>query len=82
VRAPKAAGGSEIGLAPAGLAGQMVSVSGPFFVGGTGRCGTSQLTRVLGEHPQVHALQWESRFLVDPGGFEDLARALTVACTP
>jgi hypothetical protein len=32
--------------------------------------------------PQVHALEWESRFLVDPGGFEDLARALTVAYTP
>jgi omega-hydroxy-beta-dihydromenaquinone-9 sulfotransferase len=60
----------------------MVSVSGPFFIGGTGRCGTSQLTRVLGEHPQVHALEWESRFLVDPGGFEDLARALTVGYTP
>jgi omega-hydroxy-beta-dihydromenaquinone-9 sulfotransferase len=57
-------------------------VAGPFFVGGTGRCGSSQLTRVLGEHPQVHALVWESRFLVDPGGFEDLARALTVAYTP
>jgi hypothetical protein len=37
---------------------------------------------VLGEHPQVHALEWESRFLVDPGGFEDLARALTVGYTP
>ncbi|HUZ56392.1 MAG TPA: hypothetical protein VMU94_28200 [Streptosporangiaceae bacterium] len=35
-----------------------------------------------GRHPQVHALKWESRFLVDPGGFEDLARALTVAYTP
>jgi omega-hydroxy-beta-dihydromenaquinone-9 sulfotransferase len=57
-------------------------VSGPLFVGGTGRCGTSQLTRVLGGHPQVHALKWESRFLVDPGGFEDLAHALTVAYTP
>ena len=57
-------------------------MSGPFFIGGTGRCGTSQLTRVLGEHPQVHALEWESRFLVDPGGFEDLAHALTVAYTP
>jgi hypothetical protein len=38
--------------------------------------------RVLGEHPQVHAMKWDSRFLVDPGGFEDLARALTVAYTP
>ncbi len=57
-------------------------MSGPLFVGGTGTCGTSQLTRVLGEHPQVHALAWESRFLVDPGGFEDLARTLTVAYTP
>ena len=27
-------------------------------------------------------MQQESRFLVDPGGFEDLARALTVAYTP
>jgi omega-hydroxy-beta-dihydromenaquinone-9 sulfotransferase len=57
-------------------------VSGPFFIGGTGRCGTSQLTRVLGGHPEVHAIEWESRFLVDPGGFEDLVRALTVAYTP
>jgi hypothetical protein len=57
-------------------------VTGPFFVGGTGRCGTSQLCRVLGEHPEVHSLEWESRFLVDPGGFEDLARALTTAYTP
>lgn len=57
-------------------------MSGPFFVGGTGRCGTSQLTRVLGDHPHVHAVEWESRFLIDPGGFEDLVRALTVAYTP
>ena len=57
-------------------------MAGPYFVAGTGRCGTSQLVRVLGEHPDVHALRWESRFLVDPGGFEDLARALTIAYTP
>lgn len=57
-------------------------MAGPYFVAGTGRCGTSQLTRLLGEHPWVHALVWESRFLVDPGGLEDLARALTVAYTP
>src|SRR5580698_2758623 len=58
------------GLAP----GRIGSVSGLFFVGATDRCGVSQLKRVLGEHPQVHALKTESRFLVDPGGFEDLAR--------
>lgn len=57
-------------------------MAGPFFVAGTGRCGTSQLTRMLGEHSWVHALVWEGRFLVDPGGLEDLARALTVAYTP
>ena len=55
---------------------------GPFFVAGTGRCGTSQMRQVLGEHPDVHALLWEARFVVDPGGFEDLARALTTAYTP
>ena len=59
-----------------------VSTVGPFFVGGTGRCGTSQLQRVMGEHPLVHAIRHETRFLVDPGGFEDLARALTVGYTP
>lgn len=31
------------------------------------RRGTSQLKRVLGEDPQVHALERESRFLADPG---------------
>jgi len=56
-------------LQPGWLGGHIGEVSGPFFVGGTGRCGTSQLCRVLGDHPEVHALQWESRFLVDPGGF-------------
>jgi hypothetical protein len=59
-----------------------MSVAGPFFVAGTARCGTSHLVRVLGEHPEVYGLERESRFLVDPGGFEDLVRALTVAYTP
>ena len=40
------------------------------------------MRHVLGEHPDVHALRWEARFVVDPGGFEDLARALTTAYTP
>jgi len=56
--------------------------SGPFFVGGTGRSGTTRLTTVLGQHPDVYALPDETRFIVDPGGLEDLVHALTVAYTP
>ncbi len=52
------------------------------FVGGTGRSGTTQMTRVLGSHRLVHPLPWESRFIVDPGGLEDLARTLTTGYTP
>jgi hypothetical protein len=37
---------------------------------------------VLGQHPAVYALPDETRFLIDPGGLEDLAHALTVAYTP
>lgn len=54
----------------------------PIFVAGTGRSGTTRLSQVLGEHPEVSTLQHESRFLVDPGGLEDLVRALTSAYTP
>ncbi len=40
------------------------------------------MTRVIGQHPAVKSLFWESRFIVDPGGFEDLALALTEKYTP
>jgi hypothetical protein len=40
------------------------------------------MTRVLGSHRDVHAIDWESRFIVDPGGFRDLARALTTDYDP
>ena len=53
----------------------------PIFVGGTGRCGTSQLAEILGEHPRVWHVPVETRFLIDPGGLEDLTRALTVDYT-
>jgi hypothetical protein len=49
----------------------------PVFVAGTGRSGTTQLARVLGEHPLIHTIPIETRFIVDPGGFRDLADALT-----
>jgi hypothetical protein len=54
---------------------------GPFFVGGTGRSGTTRLTTVIGQHPAVYALPDETRFLIDPGGLEELAHALTDAYT-
>lgn len=59
-----------------------MTTPGPFFVGGTGRSGTTRLTAVLGQHPAVYALPDETRFLIDPGGLEDLAHALSVAYTP
>ncbi|MCC6179045.1 MAG: sulfotransferase [Chloroflexi bacterium] len=59
-----------------------VTTPGPFFVGGTGRSGTTHLRNVLGQHPAVYALPDETRFLIDPGGLEDLAHALTGAYTP
>jgi hypothetical protein len=34
--------------------------------------------RVLGEHPQVHALEWDSRFLVDVGDEREPAAAVGV----
>lgn len=55
---------------------------GPFFVAGTGRSGTTQLRRVIGGHPLVHGIEWESRFLVDPGGFADLVDVLTKRYDP
>src|SRR5947208_2167639 len=74
----------EIGnwLAARPCPGRIGLVSGPFFVGGTGRCGTSQLMRALDEHPQVHALEWESRFLVDVGGEREPAAAVGVEDRP
>jgi omega-hydroxy-beta-dihydromenaquinone-9 sulfotransferase len=54
----------------------------PIFVAGTGRCGTTQLNKILGEHPEISSLRNESRFIIDPGGLEDLVRALTTAYTP
>lgn len=55
---------------------------GPFFIAGTARCGTTRLRQVLGEHPEVYAVRWESRFIVDPGGFADAVLPLTEGYTP
>jgi hypothetical protein len=57
-------------------------MSSPIFVAGTGRSGTTALATIIGQHPSVWGLQHESRFLIDPGGLQDLVRALTVGYTP
>ncbi|HEY6738724.1 MAG TPA: sulfotransferase [Actinopolymorphaceae bacterium] len=54
----------------------------PVFAAGTGRSGTSQLADITGQHPQIHRVPIETRFLVDPGGFRDLADALTIRFDP
>jgi omega-hydroxy-beta-dihydromenaquinone-9 sulfotransferase len=54
----------------------------PIFVAGTGRSGTSQLADILGEHPRIHRIPIETRFIVDPGGLRDLADALTIRYDP
>ncbi len=59
-----------------------MSAPAPIFVAGTGRSGTSQLANILGEHPQIHRIPIETRFIVDPGGLRDLADALTVRYDP
>src|SRR5947207_2280859 len=59
-----------------------MSAPSPIFVAGTGRSGTSQLADILGQHPQIHRIPIETRFIVDPGGLRDLADALTVRCDP
>ena len=47
-----------------------MSAPSPIFVAGTGRSGTSQLAHILGEHPQIHRIPIETRFIVDPGGLK------------
>src|ERR671917_152318 len=54
-----------------------MSAPSPIFVAGTGRSGTSQLADILGQHPQIHRIPIETRFIIDPGGLRDLADALT-----
>lgn len=45
----------------------------PIFIGGTGRCGTTILNRVLNLHPRIFCLRWETQFIVAPGGLINLA---------
>ena len=46
--------------------------SQPIFIGGTGRSGTTILARVMGRHPDVHTLRWETQFLTHRRGLVNL----------
>lgn len=49
----------------------------PIFVGGTGRSGTSHLSKIIGEHPDIWSPNQEGRFIVDAGGLEDVVDTLS-----
>ena len=44
----------------------------PIFIGGTGRSGTTMLYQLLGQHPSIRSLRWETGFLVMKNGLIDL----------
>ncbi|HUA55507.1 MAG TPA: sulfotransferase [Candidatus Sulfotelmatobacter sp.] len=52
-------------------------IEGRIFIAGTGRSGTSMLHGVLGSHPSVYMVPYESKFIVEADGLEELVSYLT-----
>lgn len=55
----------------------MSTPSGPIFIGGTGRSGTSVMAQLLGSHPQIVHPAHENKLIVEAGGLMDLVDQLT-----
>lgn len=49
----------------------------PIFIGGTGRSGTTILSKFIGSHEEVVKIPLESRFIIDKNGLIDLLESLT-----
>jgi hypothetical protein len=49
----------------------------PIFIGGTGRSGTTILSKFIGSHDEVVKIPMESRFMIDKNGLIDLFDALS-----
>ena len=52
------------------------------FIGGTGRCGTSITSAILGKHSLVTTLPFEYRFIIDPDGIVDFFRSYAATWSP
>lgn len=48
------------------------------YIGGSGRSGTTILSKVLNKHSKIHSLPFESRFITDPDGLYSLYNSLLV----
>lgn len=52
------------------------------FIGGTGRCGTNILRKILAKHSEVVTLPFEYRFIIDPDGIVDFYRTYAETWSP
>jgi len=52
------------------------------LIGGSGRSGTNITKALLARHPQVAALPFEYRFIIDPDGIIDFYRSYTATWSP
>ncbi|KXS37348.1 MAG: sulfotransferase [Candidatus Frackibacter sp. T328-2] len=59
-----------------------MQVKGRIFIGGTGRSGTTILSKILGKHNNIYRFPCETRFIIDPDGIIDLVPALSDKWSP